>query len=505
MNPNATLYQVAPVYVNRIVLATRKLTVLRERGNPIDRRQCGGRVRGDAIHWLWLILFIGLLLRLLHASDLPTVLLFRHGGGGDSGWYLANGAGFFSGKEHGYIRGIAYYISNLPTPPFYIIFAGIFQTFLPKHESVVAIRIVQCLVSVGTAYLAFRIVLTIVADLRAGLMAAALVALHPTFIVESNTIATETFYVFFISAGLWLYIEYVVSRDGIAPPQKLSINLALVLAALAFGMATLTRAVAALFPLGLVGHMLLLNLTGGRLRWFSKSLLLLVVYGALLSTWTIHNLLLWNRFVILSDQLMPAIWRAAVTNDGSPEENDELLLQDARIIIDEDCEIDCKFQHETDAYLKQIQASISQDGVGYVLRRFGELGESIIQPHGTVSFGGTSVREAAANWLRDDQSANGLVQLTRIEGFAIKLVIWILHVFAIVFGLAGIWMTRKSWRHTAPLAGFLAYTTLIHFIVLDAPRYLFPNEIIWIIFASISLSALAARRRRRDTVNPAAS
>ncbi len=467
------------------------------------------RVHGNSIRWLWLILFIGLLLRLLHASDLPTVLLFRHGGGGDSGWYLANGAGFFSGKEHGYIRGIAYYISNLPTPPFYIIFAGIFQTFLPKHESVVLLRIVQCFVSVGTAYLAFRIVLTVVTDLRAGLMAAALVALHPAFIVESNTIATETFYIFFIAMGLWLYIEYVVPRDSIGRRQTLSINLALVLVALAFAMATLTRAVAALFPLGLVAHMLLLNLYDGRydgrFRWFSKSLLLLLVYGALLSTWTIHNLLLWNRFVILSDQLMPAIWRAAVTNDGSPTENDELLLQEARTSIDEDCQIDCKFQHETDAYLKQIQASISQDGVGYVLRRLGELGESIIQPHGTVSFGSASIREAAMNWLQNDRSANGLIQLTRIEGFAVKLVIWILHFFAIVFGLAGVCLTRKSWRHTAPLAGFLAYTTLIHFIVLDAPRYLFPKEIIWIIFASMSLSIMAARLSRHDTVNSAAS
>ncbi len=466
------------------------------------------RVHGNSIRWLWLILFIGLLLRLLHASDLPTVLLFRHGGGGDSGWYLANGAGFFSGKEHGYIRGIAYYISNLPTPPFYILFAGIFQTVLPKHESVVLIRIVQSLVSVGTAYLAFRIALTVVKDSRAGLMAAALVAWHPAFIVESNTIATETFYVFFIVMGLWLYIEYVAARGSATARQKLSINPALVLVALALGMATLTRAVAALFPLGIVAHMLLLNmydgLFDGKSRWFSKSLLLLLVYGALLSTWTIHNLLLWNRFVILSDQLMPAIWRAAVTNDGSPRENDELLLQDAGNSIDDDCEIDCKFQHETDAYLKQIGASISEDGFGYVWRRLGELGESIIQPHGTVPFGSASIREAASHWLRHDGSAEGLIQLTRIEGFAIKLVIWFLHFFALLFGMAGIWLTRASWRQTAPLAGFLLYTMVIHFIVLDAPRYLFPNEIIWIIFAAMAVSKMVPRQNRYDSSQLAA-
>ena len=478
------------------------------------------RMRGKPNHWLWLILFIGLLLRLFYASDLPTVLLFRHGGGGDSGWYLANGAGFFSGQEHGYIRGIAYYISNLPTPPFYIIFAGIFQTFLPKHESVVLIRIVQCLVSVATAYLAFRIALTIVADRRAGLLAAALVAWHPAFIVEANEIATETFYIFFIVMGLWLYIEYVVSRQSASHRLKLSINQALVLAALAFGMASLTRAVAALFPLVIVAHLFLLNrydryeryerydggtsaqtdrmpdrLADDRMRWLTKSLMFLLVYGALLSSWTIHNLLLWNRFVILSDQLMPAIWRAAVTNDGSPMENDALLLRDAATPLDEDCEIDCKFQHEPETFLKQIQASISEDGLGYVWRRLGELGESIIQPHGTVSFGSVSIREAARDWLQNDRSADGLRQLTRSEGFAIKLGIWALHSFALLFGMAGIWLTRRSWRQSAPLASFLVYTILVHFIVLDAPRYMFPNEIIWIIFAALAVSIMLPRHK----------
>ena len=477
MNPSVTLYQVLSMK----------------------------RVQNNSIRWLWLILFIGLLLRLLYATDLPTVLLFRHGGGGDSGWYLANGAGFFGGKEHGYIRGIAYYISNLPTPPFYIIFAGVFQTFMPKHESVVLIRIVQCFISVGTAYLAFRIALAVASDMRAGLIAASLIALHPTFIVESNTIATETFYIFFIVMGLWLFIEYIANRESIVSGRRLSINKALILVALALGMATMTRAVAALFPLGIVAHMLLLGLRNGEGRWISKSVLLLVVYGVLLSTWTIHNLVLWDRFVILSDQLMPSIWRAVVTNDGSPTENDELLLQDAENTNVEDCQVDCKFQHETDIYVKQIQANIGEDPIGYVLRRFGELATSALQPHGTVSFGSLSVRDAATNWLENDRSATGLVQLTQIEGFAIKLVIWILHFFAILFGLIGIWRTRRSWHLTAPLVGFLVYTMMIHFVVLDAPRYLFPNEIIWLVFASITVSKMLARRSQANSWNPASS
>ena len=260
----------------------------------------------------------------------------------------------------------------------------------------------------------------------------------------------------------------------------------------------MTRAVASLFPLGIVAHMLLLGLRKGEGRWISKSVLLLVVYGVLLSTWTIHNLVLWDRFVILSDQLMPSIWRAAVTNDGSPSENDQLLLQDADNTNVEDCQVDCKFQHETDIYVKQIQANIGEDPVGYVLRRSGELATSALQPHGTVSFGSASIRDAATNWLENDRSATGLIQLTQIEGFAIKLVIWILHFFAILFGLIGIWWTRRSWDLTAPLVGFLVYTMMIHFVVLDAPRYLFPNEIIWLVFASITVSKMLATAKPNE-------
>ncbi len=454
---------------------------------------------GNTNRWLWLILFAGLLLRLVYALDQPTVSLYRHGGGGDSGWYLANGAGFFSGKEHGYIRGIAFYVSSLPTPPAYLVFTGIFQTFLPKHESVVVIRILQCVISVATAYLAYRITRSIVRDHRAGLIAAALVALHPAFIVESNTIATETLYIFFVVIGLWLYVEYVIEAPNPDQRRGLSTRAAISLTALAFGMATLTRAVAALFPLIIVIHMLMLGVRRGREHGARHSLLLLLVYVALLSTWTIHNMVLWNRLVIVSDQLMPAIWRAAITNDGSPTENDELLLQDAADSLPQDCEVDCKFQHATDTYVKQIKATVSEDPIGFVFRRLRELSASLLQPHGTIPFGAKSIRDAGSAWLQYDRSMDGLLRLISTEGFVPKLSIWFLHYFGIVLGLAGMWLTRRSWHVTLPLIGFLVYTALVHLVVLDSPRYLFPIEIIWLIFASAAIFPLTAVIRRSKT------
>ncbi len=452
------------------------------------------RVENRTMRWLWMILLVGLLLRLLYAVDQPTKILYRHGGGGDSGWYLANGAGFFSGQEHGYIRGIAYYVSSLPTPPFYIIFTGFFQTFLPKHETVVAIRLVQILISLGTAYLAFRVCRVISGDSRAGIISAALLALHPAFIVEASTIATETLYVFFILMALWLYIEYVVEPAGGRHPFRISARAALILAAMAFGMATLTRAVFVLFPLGIVAHMMLLGYRTRTRGWIGKSFLLLLVYAAMLSTWTIYNLALWDRFVIVSDQLMPAVWRAVVPDDGSPQENDALLLQDAANTVPDDCEVDCKFQHATDTYVKQIADSVGGQPGEFVARRLNELTNALLQPHGTTSLGSTSIKEAVEAWWQNDRSLGGLLAVTRIEGFLLKSAIWILHLLGIVLGLTGMWLTRRAWQHTLPLVGFVIYTVLIHLVLPAIPRYLFPIEVIWLIFAVVAVNALYWRR-----------
>ena len=448
------------------------------------------RVRGSTMRWLWLILLTGLALHLLYATDQPTKALFRHFDGGDAGWYLANGAGFFSGQEHGYYRSISFYISRLPTPPFYIILSGLFQSVLPRHEAIVALRLAQCMLSVATAYLVFRLTLAIAENERAALLAAALWAWHPAIIAEANTIATETTYIFFIALGLWLYVAYVVGGADSTDERRLSRGAALCLAALAFGMATLTRAVAALFPLVIVIHLLLLNRRARDKSRLREIAILLLVYGALVSTWTVYNLARWDRFVIVSDQLMPAIWRAAVTEDGSPSQNDALLRGG-----DADCAVDCDAAPDADAYVEQIQASIGGDPMGYGLRRLGEMANSLLQPHGTIPFGKTSVRDAAASWLSGERDLAGLGAVLGIEGFAVKLLIWLLHLGGMAFGALGMWLTRHRWRLAFPLIGFVTYTIAAHFFLLDSPRYFYPLEFIWLAFAATAMASLAQKKR----------
>lgn len=440
--------------------------------------------------WLWIILLIGLMLRLVYALEQPTLAQFTGAIGGDSAGYLADGAGFFSGQEHGRVRNIPYYNSNLKSAPLYILFVGIFQVFLPDHEAIIAIRIVQCLASIATAYLAFRLAATIARRSSAGIAAAALMAFHPALIAEPAFIATETLYIFFLGMGLWLYLESVTGRAHGPRLPWLSPFGALALAAAAFGLATLTRGVSVLFPFVLALHLMWLGRRHVLRNWRMHCLLLLIVYAAIVSTWTLYNLLNWNRFIIVNDQLMGALWRGAESNDGTPEQNDKLLLEGVEVTTPAGCLVDCKFNHATETYVSKIRDIVSADPAGYMVLRVSELAYSVLQPYGTTPFGDVSVMEASRAWIEDDRSLYGFVSLLQIEGFAVKLATWIFHCIGIGCGLAGMIWTRSRWIAAAPLAGFALYTIAAHFFLLALPRYLFPIEIIWLVFAGIALAAL---------------
>lgn len=446
---------------------------------------------------LWFILIVGLILRVIYALSQPNVELFQGADGGDSAWYLANGWGFFSGQPHGWIRNMPFYLSVLPTAPFYILYAGIFQQFLPDETVIPAMRLIQCVVSVTTAYLGYRIGWHITDDKRVGLIACALLTFHPSFIIEPSNIATETFYIFFVTIGLWLYIEYIV--DSSKSDGRLSPSTWIILTGIAFGLGTLTRAVFLLFPVGIVIHMLMIDWRNQLGLWLRRGILLLIVYSAVVLTWTIYNMGMWGTFVIGSNQLMPSIWRGAVQNDGAPDDNDALLLANPDVVHPEGCEIDCKYQHSTETYVEQINDSIGGNIGGFITYRLSELTAAYLQPHGTISFGSVSIREGLVDWIKDNPSLDGFISLLQTEGFFIKLIIWIFHYVGILFGFIGIWLTRKSWRFTVPLIGFVVYTTLIHFVLLALPRYIFPVEVPLLIFSAVTLVTISDKFRRQPT------
>ncbi len=446
----------------------------------------------------------GLALRLAFALAEPTVSRFDLARGGDTGWYLVNGYGFFSGEPHGWVENMPFYIAVIPTPPLYILYAGLFQQIFDTAGTLVAMRLLQCLASAATVYLACRISLLITFDQRVATIVTLALAFHPVFVVESATIATETLYIFFLATGFWIIMEYVAIAGVRQRVGWLSADAAVILAALAFALATLTRAVAVLFPFVLALYLFGLWRRRSEIKWRRLCFLLLMTYAALVSTWTIYNVALWNRVVIVSDQLLPALWRGAETRDGSPEVNDAILLQGRDIKTNDDCEPDCKYQHPPELFVERIGAIVEADFAGFLVRRVRELALSLLQPHGTAAFGQVSVRGAIDEILAANASPEGLLALFRLEGFVLKALVWTLHLGGMGLGLVGIWMSRDKWWLTMALIGYVMYTVAAHLFLLALPRYLFPLEFIWLIFAGIGMVKLFDRFRRHRVGAPLA-
>lgn len=422
--------------------------------------------------WLTALLVVGFLLRLLAVASADTSLAAMRGG--DSIWYLANGSVLASGATQGQVFGVPVDISTLPSAPLYPLFIGLLVNALPLSAAILAIRVLQSLLSIAVVYFAAQMGRRISGEERVGLLIAGALTFSLALIIEPVNIMAESLYLFFVLWGLYLYVQRVAFVEGAAVRWALLVGLV-------FGLTSLTRGTALLFPLGLVG---LLLWSAGRKHWRKGLLLalsLLLAYGMTLSTWTVYNLLRYERVVIASDQFFGALWRGAVEEDASPQENDELLGE------------------QTPA--EQAADVIAADPGGFVQRRFVELGQALLQPHGTLAFGGESLKALLQAWVQSGFRGDGLQQMLRSEAFLPKLLLYLWYIPALLLAPLGIWRSRGMWRLSLAPLGFIAYTLLLHWVVLALPRYLFPvYPLLWL-FAAIGLWLLwdgLHRRFRRE-------
>ena len=422
---------------------------------------------------LALILVLGALLRVLVTFSADPMSAYQ-ATGGDQLWYLANGYGLFAEEISGRVYGVPYTRDALGNPPLYLIMIGLPQHALSAASAIYVIWGVQCLLSLLIVYGAGEIARHLHSPL-AGVIAAGALAFAPVMIYEPRYILTETLYIACVVMGLWLYVRAVPPAIPRLP------TLALIGVGVLFGLATLTRAVGMLYPMGLAG---LIAWQYGRAHWrraLMAVVLLLGVYGATITTWTLYNVVYHERALIVSNQLLPALWRGAVTDDSTPQANDALLAQSSAG--------------------EQVATVVTRDPLGYLRLRLGELGASYLQPHGTIPFGDESLRALAGAWVRDGFSGAGLWRLLNGEGFWIKTLFYIWHGVGLVLGLVGMVLTRGRWRLSLAVIGFIAYTTLLHLIVIAIPRYIFPTFPLYWVFAGVTLAHLLISWRVPLTVS----
>lgn len=410
--------------------------------------------------WLGVILFVALVLRLVYALAQDPGEAFDTSGA-DSWWYLQVGADLVNGRSP----------APLPTAPLYPLLLGFAQEVFAPNTAVIVLRMLQALLSTAYCYFAYRLALMLTDKPRAGVLAAGVLAVSPVFVIEAAMITTETLYIFLLLGGLVAYISLVKQ-----PADSRLTIVRLVAAALLFALATLTRAVLILFPLGLALHLLLVY---GWREGLKRAALLLIVYVLVISVWTAHNWIKWRRVVIGAQGFASFLYLGA-SEEGwqGAVETDQQLAE----VLPELDEINAQTQQEV--FTNSAADIISENPLAYAQRRVSNLADSYLQPHGTVFFPGESLRALVSDWWRTDRTYGGLVQLTTADAFWPKLLIYVLHFVGIVEGLIGMWRTRHNWRVALPLIGFVAYTSLLHLALLALPRYIFPTEVIWWVFAA---------------------
>lgn len=426
--------------------------------------------------WIWPILALALALRLLTLLGTAPLDMYITDGG-DRLWLLVNGLGLTANQVrgqitlvlHGQITILPFLNGSLPTPPLYLYIIGWLQRLFGPEMGIISIWLMQALMGMAVCWFGYRIGRRLHSQ-TAGLIAALVLAVHPEYVREAGTILTESTYIFFTFAGIWLYVEYVVQAEY--PRWRM-----IALIGAVFGLATLTRAVLLLFPVGIGLHLLLIS----RGRWWRYALGLLLAYGLMIGTWTAHNWLLYGRFVIVSDQFTPALWRGAVTTDGAPADNDAQLAGTT----------------PGDAAVEAISSDIG----GYIALRIKELGGSYLVPAGSTTLGGESLRALVMNWLREDRSLEGLGRVFSGDDFWLKSLMYLFHFGGIILGLVGMVLARRNWQIMTVLAGFILYTTLVHSILIAIPRYIFPTQIAFWMLASVPLAMLWGRLQQRNRRN----
>jgi 4-amino-4-deoxy-L-arabinose transferase-like glycosyltransferase len=413
-------------------------------------------------HILALVLVLALVLRLLNAFTLDPLLPYTDRGG-DTAWYLQYGAMFLRGIETG----------PLTPPPLYLIFVGLPQLFIAPELATIFIRVLQAVAGTVICYFVFRLAREL-AGTRAGLIAAALIALNPIFILECGNITSETLFLFFLTAALTAYVE-AVSRADISIKRFAWVGLL-------FALATFTRAALLAFPLGILIHAALIYRPRDAFR---VGMTILLVFLVVLSTWTIYYKLRWDRWIIAGEGLAGFIYLGTVGWEG-PFETDARLEE----IVSPDA-ADAPREAQ---YVDAAANIITSDLGGYISRRVSEWAGAYLTPHGVYWFPGESLRELALRWLREDFSANGFLRLVQGDAFVPKAAFYIIHYIGLVAGILGIYVSRRQWRKTLPLIGYIAYVSLMHLVLYALPRYIFPATLFYWVFASLWLSQMSVFR-----------
>lgn len=398
--------------------------------------------------WLWLTVGIAFFLRLLFVVVIDPNPRFE---GGDTGYLLEIGQRLVT--------------NTLPVSPaagpMYLIIAGFFNLILGQTGAIATLRIINAIMGAGIVGFVY-IIASRFFDRRVGLLSAVIIAISPAFIIEAGNVLTESLFLFLFLGGFAAYSTWNLKSS----------NRKMIIVGVFLGLATLTRAVAIFLPAALVIHMLVnyrrqsLGLVG----------ILILSYCLTVSTWTVYNLIRWQRFIVAAEGLAANVYIGTTTWCGPG-------------CIDKAVGIQGNGDNES-KYVEGALSSITKDLGGYVGHRFVNLTESLLQPHNTVYFPGESIKAIVVKWWTEGHKLSELSNILASDAFWPKLVLYLFHYLALIFGVLGALMSIRHFWTRFPIYGAIGYFLAVHTVLTANPRYLFPIEPFLTIFAVYAIVTL---------------
>jgi 4-amino-4-deoxy-L-arabinose transferase-like glycosyltransferase len=173
--------------------------------------------------------------------------------------------------------------SSLRPPLYPVIVAGIYRLF--GIENWQAIGTFQALLSLGTAWLVYRLAKEAYSD-WVGVLAGTWACFYPSLLAYNRLVLTEVLFTFLLCACL-LTLVLALKRDSLAMIAGAGVLL---------GLAALTRSVVWLFPLPLAVY-LVCAISGSAGRRMASALVLMIVFALTIAPWSIRNSLLQKTFV----------------------------------------------------------------------------------------------------------------------------------------------------------------------------------------------------------------
>ncbi len=411
------------------------------------RASSGNRPTPDRA--LAIIAFVALAARLfwvLAARPVPQLE------GGDGAFYLTLGWSIATGVP-------VPATWSLAVGPVYPLYLALCVWLSPGNAAQVA-RVGQALLDTLTCLIVYDLARRTF-DRRAGLIAAAWMAVDLRFIVQTGEVYAETVFTLLLVAGVWAFVAAKDSGGRRRLAGFAASGVVLVLTAL-------TRAAAA--PLVALFALAALLPKPSRTQLAVAGLIGLVVFLAI-GGWTLKTYRDTGQIVLMSNGFGGNFWLGSRGDGqwhGLDAFNRDLLDLHARY-------------HGGTPYVEDALKTIAADPLAYARLLFTKVTSAYLQPQGTVAFPGASLKELALSVLRGQLSVGDLLGG---EAFWPKLIIYVFHFAALIGGAAGAGRARRNWLKTLPLVLPILYFTAIYTLLTIIPRYIFPVMPFYIVLAS---------------------